>query len=102
MLFRSACSAFAGALSDYMFGKDAPVTKHQNFNEIKVGDIIDLNNSETGYGHAIFVTGIQPTTSDSFEFTNGNSGGKVNWGSCGYVSNWSKIQLSESYVYSRY
>lgn len=97
-----ACSAFAGALSDYMFGKDAPVTKHQNFNEIKVGDIIDLNNSETGYGHAIFVTGIQPTTSDSFEFTNGNSGGKVNWGSCGYVSNWSKIQLSESYVYSRY
>jgi len=98
----NACSAFAGALSDYIFGKDAPATEHQNFDDIKVGDVLWLKNSDTGYAHAVFVTGIQPTTSDSFEFTNGNSGGKVNWGSYGYVSNWSKIQLSESYIYSRY
>ena len=97
-----ACSAFAGALSDYIFGKDAPVTKHQNFDNIKVGDIIDWNNSSTGYGHAVLVTTIHPTTDDSYGITNGNLGGLVMWEGYVYTSNWSATQRAETYVYSRY
>ena len=97
-----ACSAFAGALSDYIFGKDAPVTKHQDFGNIKVGDIIDFNDSSTGYGHAVLVIGLQPTTVDSLLLTNGNVSGKVRWNRYSYVSEWSETQKSESYVYSRY
>ena len=48
----NACSAFAGALSDYIFGKDAPATEHQNFDDIKVGDVLWMKNSKTGYAHA--------------------------------------------------
>ena len=97
-----ACSAFSGALSDYLFGKDAPVTRHQDFDKIKVGDIIDFNDSSTGYGHAVLVIGLQPTTVDSLLLTNGNVSGKVRWNRYSYVSDWSETQQTESYVYSRY
>lgn len=97
-----ACSAFAGALSDYIFGKDAPVTEHQNFDNIKVGDVLWLKNSDTGYAHAILVTTIHPTTDDSYGITNGNLGGLVMWEGYVYTSNWSAIQRAETYVYSRY
>ena len=30
------------------------MTRHQDFDKIKVGDIIDFNDSSTGYGHAVF------------------------------------------------
>ena len=97
-----ACSAFAGALSDYIFGKDAPVTKHQNFDNIKVGDIIDWNNSSTGYGHAVLVTTIHPTTDDSYGFTNGNLGGMVIWDNYTYIDSLDETTKAESYIYSRY
>ena len=97
-----ACSAFAGALSDYIFGKDAPVTKHQNFGDIKVGDIIDFNDSSTGYGHAVLVIGLHPTTMDSLLLTNGNVSGEVEWNRYNYIDNWSDTRKAESYVYSRY
>lgn len=97
-----ACSAFAGALSDYIFGKDAPVTKHQNFGDIKVGDIIDFNDSSTGYGHAVLVIGLHPTTMDSLLLTNGNVSGEVEWNRYNYIDNWSNTRKAESYVYSRY
>ncbi len=97
-----ACSAFAGALSDYIFGKDAPVTKHQNFDNIKVGDIIDWNNSSTGYGHAVLVTTIHPTTDDSYGVTNGNLGGMVIWDNYTYIDSIDETTIAESYIYSRY
>ena len=97
-----ACSAFAGALSDYIFGKDAPVTEHQNFDNIKVRDVLWLKNSDTGYAHAILVTTIHPTTDDSYGITNGNLGGLVMWEGYVYTSNWSATQRAETYVYSRY
>lgn len=78
------------------------MTRHQDFDKIKVGDIIDFNDSSTGYGHAVFVIGLQPTTVDSFLLTNGNVSGNVRWNRYSYVSEWSETQKSESYVYSRY
>lgn len=95
-----ACSAFAGALSDYIFGKNAPVTAHQDFNNIKVGDVVWLKSGV--WQHAVLVTCAKPTTEDSYMYTNGNSGGKVFWGMYDYYSEWSDALKAETYVYSRY
>lgn len=98
--YTQACSAFACALSDYIFGKDAPVTTHQDFDNLKVGDIVAGRNSKNGYSHAFLITSIHPTTADSYEVTNGNLGGLVMWNCYQYTSTWG--DMSESYVYSRY
>lgn len=98
----NACSAFASALSDYIFGKDAPVAVHQDFDTLKVGDIIAMRDSSTGLGHAVLVMDLQPTTEDSFMYTNGNAGGIVLWRSYDYRSIWGTDLKAESYVYSRY
>lgn len=98
----NACSAFAGALSDYVFGKDAPATEHQNFDDIKVGDVLWIKNSDTGYAHAVLVTSLSPSSADSYEYVSGNTGGEVWWKWQGYMDNWSATQKAESYVYSRY
>jgi len=50
------CGSYACAVSDYIFGEDAPVNRHKNFKSIKTGDIDyskDLNNE----GHAVFSIG---------------------------------------------
>lgn len=99
-MYTYACSAFAGSLSDYIFGKDAPATAHQNFDDIKIGDVIWLK--EGSWEHAVFVTDVQPTTSDSFVYADDNSGGYVRWNGCGYSNSWSVTQRTETYVYSRY
>lgn len=95
------CNSFAATLSDYIFGKNAPITKHQNFNSIKVGDVVYLKNSETGYSHVVFVTDLQPTTSDSYTYADGNNP-EILWEGYDYRNNWSATQKTETYIYSRY
>ncbi len=95
------CNSFAATLSDYIFGKNAPITKHQNFNSIKVGDVVYLKNSETGYSHVVFVTDLQTTTSDSYMYADGNNP-EILWEGYDYRNNWSATQKAETYVYSRY
>lgn len=97
-----ACSAFAGALSDYIFGKDAPAITHQDFDNIKVGDIIGFNDSSTGFRHAVLVVGLCPTTTDSLLLVEGNMGGEVLWNGYDYKNTWSSTLKAESYIYSRY
>ena len=94
------CNSFAAALSDYIFGKDAPVTKHQDFDKLKVGDVIWLKDG--AWGHVVVITDDYPTTIDSYMYTNGNNGGEVWWNRYGYINNWSQTQKAETYVYSRY
>lgn len=96
------CAAFVAALSDYIFGKDAPVIAHQNFDNLKVGDFIEGANSKTGYNHSFLITSIHPTTADSYQNTNGNLGGMVMWDCYQYASLWDETTRAESYVYSRY
>ena len=97
------CGSFAAGLSDYIFGKDAPVTKHQNFDDIKVGDAIWLHSSKTGYDHIVFVTDLRPTTADSYMYVDGNNDTYgVWWGGYGYMDDWGDTQKAETYVYSRY
>lgn len=98
-----ACGAFASAVSDYIFGKDAPVHKHQNFDNLKVGDIVWLQSSKTGYNHAVVVTDLRPTTADSYMCADGNNDTYgVWWGQYDYTDDWSATQKAETYVYSRY
>ena len=98
-----ACGAFASAVSDYIFGKDAPVHKHQNFDNLKVGDIVWLQSSKTGYNHAVVVTDLRPTTADSYMYVDGNNDTYgVWWEKYGYMDDWGDTQKAESYVYSRY
>ena len=96
----SGCNSFSAGLSDYIFGKNAPVTKHQDFDKLKVGDVIWLKDG--AWGHVVVITDNYPTTIDSYMYTNGNNGGEVWWNRYGYINNWSQTQKAETYVYSRY
>ena len=93
------CNSFAAALSDYIFGKDAPVKKHQDFNSLKVGDVIWGKDSTTDESHVVFVTSVDGS---SYTFCNGNSSKKVWWEEPDDKSNWSSTKKTESYIYSRY
>lgn len=45
------CAGFASMLSDRIFGKDAPVRKFYNYDEIRVGDQARIDNN----GHTVFI-----------------------------------------------
>ncbi len=97
------CNSFAAGLSDYIFGKTAPVNRHQNFDDLKVGDLVYLKSSKTGYSHVVFVTDLRPTTADSYMCADGNNDTYgVWWGQYDYTDDWSATQKAETYVYSRY
>ncbi|WP_297870734.1 S-layer homology domain-containing protein [uncultured Oscillibacter sp.] len=100
-----ACSSFACGLSDYIFGEDAPVTKHQNFDQLKVGDVVWMKNSTTGYSHAFVITSLTNPYygSDYYSACDGNSGGEVSWSSQGKYTTFDKPEVaSGTYIYSRY
>ena len=96
------CGSFSAGLSDYIFGKNAPVKKHQNFDSLKVGDVIWWKDSSTEEDHIVFVTSIDSTTDGSYTFTNGNMSKKVWWNQHDSVSGWNSTKRAETYVYSRY
>lgn len=98
----SGCNSFSAGLSDYIFGKNAPVTKHQDFDNIKVGDVIWWKDSSVGWDHVVFVRDVDSTVQGSYVYCNGNSSKKVEWGEFDDINNWSATQKAETYVYSRY
>lgn len=93
------CESFAAALSDYIFGKGAPSTMHQNFDQLKVGDVVWMKDSSTGEDHCVLVTGFGD---GYFKVTNGSSSSTVQWGAGMNVSRWSETKKAETYVFSRY
>ena len=100
-----ACSSFACGLSDYIFGEDAPVTKHQNFDQLKVGDVVWAKNTETGYNHAYVITSLTNPAwgPDAFSICDGNADGKVSWDGRGRFTTFDKPEVaSGTYIYSRY
>lgn len=96
----SGCNSFSAGLSDYIFGKNAPVKKHQDFDNLKVGDVIWWKDSSDGCDHVVFVTDMQSAT--EYIYSNGNSSKKVWWNQKDDVAEWSQTQRAETYVYSRY
>ena len=98
----SGCNSFSAGLSDYIFGKNAPVTKHQDFDNIKVGDVIWWKDSSVGWDHVVFVRDVDSTVQGSYVYCNGNLSKKVKWEMFDDINNWSATQKAETYVYSRY
>ena len=94
------CNSFAAALSDYVFGKDAPVRKHQDFDNLKPGDVIWWKDSSVGRNHVVFVADLKSAT--DYIYCNGNSSKSVWWNDQDNMANWSQTQRAETYVYSRY
>lgn len=104
-----ACSAFGAAISDALFGKDAPMTKHQNFDQLKVGDVVWMKNTATGYYHGFVVTSLDSPPGygpGKFEHCDGNVDGKVSWSGVGTLIGYGGFEkpeiTSETYIYSRY
>lgn len=96
------CNAFAAALSDYIFGQDAPSTMHQDFNKLKVGDVVWMEDSSTGYGHVVVVTDVSELSDGYFRDASGNSNHSVNWVSGRNMNRWSDTQKAETYIFTRY
>ena len=71
-LMATACSAFTSELSDAVFG-DLPVDYHSDFEAIKIGDILRVNDG----GHDVIVIDI---TEKGVVVAEGNFAGKVRWG----------------------
>ena len=105
----TACNSWAYALSDYIFTKSAPVVTHQNFDKIKVGDVVWVRNSKTGYSHVYVATSMESPPGygpGRFYQCSGNVNGKVSWGDVGALKGYGGFEspeiMSVSYVYSRY
>lgn len=104
----SACAGFAFAVSDAIFGENAPLNKHQNFTELKVGDAFEMSDGNT-YTHFVVVM-TQPDEDGNFLACSGNYGQKVIWSSNKepYIKNLKDFLeggsafATNSWVWSRY
>ena len=119
------CASFAISVSDYLFGRGAKVTKHQNFDQLKVGDAVCMNNTATGYHHWYIVTSLTNPSwgPGKFSICDGNnkayhtvnengdtesweSDGCVNWDGHGTLKGYGGFEKPEitsaTYIYSRY
>ena len=96
------CNSFAAALSDYIFGKDAPSNMHQDFDRLKIGDVVWLKDSSSGEGHVVVVTDVSELSDGIFKTVSGNSNKTVRWGSGENMSRWSETKLAETYIFTRY
>ncbi len=103
--YGGACNSWGYAVSDYLFGKEAPLTKHQNFDQLKVGDVVWMKNSKTGYSHVYVVTSLTNPYwgEDAYSICDGNNSNGVSWDGDGRFSTFEKPEVaSGTYIYSRY
>ncbi len=86
------CHAFALAVSDAVFGSQPFTKKHSNFNKIKAGDLVRLNNDT----HTVVVLKVKK---NSIVVAEGNYGGTVHWGRTIKLST---LKKTGNYVMTRY
>lgn len=94
------CAAYAWMISDRIFGYKAninPLRRHQNFDQMKVGDILWAKNTLNHYEHVLVITSVEKDI-DFFHACSGNTSGKVSWNGYGVISELG----SETYLYTRY
>jgi len=85
------CAGFAFMLSDAAFGY-MPATKHTDFDAIKPGDILRVNNDS----HSVVVIAIE---GDTYTLAEGNYNNSVHWGRTMTLA---KIKETGTYVMTRY
>ena len=103
--YGGACNSWGYAVSDYLFGKEAPLTKHQNFDQLKVGDVVWMKNSATNYSHVYVVTSLtNPYWGEgTYSTCDGNNDNGVSWEGHGRFTTFDKPEVSSgTYIYSRY
>lgn len=87
----SGCAGFAFAMSDAAFGT-APAYEHLDYNNIKVGDILRVDNDT----HSVVVLEVHP---DYVIVAEGNYNGTIHWGRKIPIS---KLAGEGNYIMSRY
>ena len=91
------CAGFAYLLSDAAFGS-APVKQHTDFDNIRVGDIIRMNNDT----HSVVVLGFDGdyiVIAEGNMHLNGSSQGVINWGR---IISRDEVKETGTYVQTRY
>lgn len=99
------CNSYAAAVSDALFDEQAPLTRHQNFDQLKVGDVIWAKDSSNGYSHVYVVTSLEdPVWGDKYySATDGGGSYGVSWKGSSKYSEFNRPEVaSVSYIYSRY
>ena len=86
------CSAFAFKMSDAAFGADTKATMHKNFNDIKVGDIIRMDDNT----HSVIVLKV---VGKKLVVAEGNYDESVHWGRVIPIS---EVKETGTYVLTRY
>ena len=98
------CNSFGAAVSDAIFGEDAPLIRHQNFDRIKVGDVIWVK-SASGTGHVSVITSLTSPGWGAGVYSACGGGGTrgVSWSERVKDSTLANPEYSSTtWVYSRY
>ena len=71
------CHSYAACVSDYVFGEDAPVNVHKDFNSLKVGDVM-WNRNGTTKDHLVVIKDVNLDAETPYEYDiSGNVDGEV-------------------------
>lgn len=91
------CLAFGMAVSDYLFGEDAPITMNREFKRLAAGDMIHIKAG--GAERVLILTGVdqEAGTYTACELV---SGEKINWSAEGTMTEF--IDKPVTNVYSRW
>ena len=91
------CLAFGMAVSDYLFGEDAPITMNRDFKRLAAGDMIHIKAG--GAERVLILTGVdqEAGTYTACELV---SGEKINWSAEGTMTEF--IDKPVTNVYSRW
>ena len=92
------CAKLAFMLSDEIFGQEAPISSHSNYNNVKVGDIIEhKKNGSTFHWSIVNEVGTAPSGSVYVQITEGGPTGMIDWTSYYYIKN-----FDDEVIWTRY
>lgn len=77
------CLSFGLAVSDFVYGEEAPITQHRNFRTLAVGDVLYIQGG--GAERVLILTGVD-REEDSYTACELTLDGKVKWDAWGPLS----------------
>ena len=93
------CAKLAYMISDEIFGVDADINSHSNYNSIKIGDIIEERDELGNSVHWSIVNkfGVAPSGRKYVETVSGGPTGKISWTYAYYLED-----MDNETIWSRY